>query len=355
MRTLLYYCRNYFIKGAILTRKRATIKDVAEKAGVSPSTVSRVVGSYGYVKKSTRNKIQRVIVDLDYKPNTLARSMITKSTKTIGVIVTDITNPFFASVIRSIEDVLWESGYTILLANTDENVEREKIVITEIMQRQVDGIILVPSTSKKKSHLDLIVNQGIPLILVDRMVEDLSVDSILVDNEYGAFTAVSHMIQKGHTCIGMVIDNLNISTNNERLDGYKKAITSSGLIFDPGLIKSCKFTSKSAFELVSQMLSDSNRPSALFGANNFMTLGILQAIVKADLRIPNDISLVGFDDISWFSSGSQQVSTVSQPVHDIGSIAAKRIISRLNGDYNPPMEIRLETRFIDRGSCSSLK
>jgi LacI family transcriptional regulator len=334
---------------------KVTIKDVAAKAGVSPSTVSRVVGGYGYVKNSTKIKVEKAIKELDYKPNTLARSMITKSTKTIGIVVTDITNPFFASVIRSIEDYIWKSGYAILLANTDENVDREKAVISAIIERQVDGLILVPSIKQLTPHLELLTKRDIPVVLVDRMVEGLSADAVMVDNENGAFTAVNHLISKGHKRIGVIIDDLNISTNHERLLGYKKALNLAGLPFDPSLIKSCKFTSKSAFELVSTMLSQDDRPSGLFCANNFMTLGTLQAIVQTKTKIPEEISLVGFDDIYWFSTGSQQVSTVSQPVKDLGIVAASRLLDRLNGDKNSPMEIRLKTHFIDRGSCGVLK
>lgn len=334
---------------------KVTIKDVAKKAGVSTSTVSRVVGNYGYVSNSTKLKVEKVIEELDYKPNALARSMITKSTKTIGIVVTDITNPFFASVIRSIEDVLWESGYAILLANTDENVERERAVVSAIIERQVDGLILVPSENKLKPHLEILNKRDIPVVLVDRMVEGLPADVVMVDNENGAYTAVNHLISMGHKKIGMIIDDLNISTNSERLLGYKKALHSAGLPFDASLIKSCKFTSKSAFDLASQMLSQDDRPSGLFCANNFMTLGTLQAIVQAKVKVPEEISIVGFDDIYWFSTGSQQVSTVAQPVKDLGVEAANRLVNRLRGDKSSALEIRLKTTFIDRGSCGKPK
>jgi len=332
---------------------KITIKDVAKKAGVSPAAAARVVGGYGYVSTETRRKVQAAVRELGYRPNTIARSMVTKSTRTIGLVITDITNPFFAQLVRGIEDVTWQHGYTLVLANTDENREREQAVVYALQEKRVDAFIIVPASSQSAPHLEELFLQDIPMVLVDRAVNGLKVDTIMVDNEGGAYQAVRHLINLGHRRIGLILDNLDITTNKERMEGYRRALVERDLIVEQALIQSCQFTRQSAFELVSQMLRNSNRPTALFTANNFMTVGATKAIQEAGLHIPQDIALVGFDDLEWNQLNCPQLTAVAQPVAEIGSIAAQRILSRLKGDSASPMEIRLKTTFIIRDSCGA--
>jgi LacI family transcriptional regulator len=336
-----------------MDKKKITIKEVAEKADVSPATASRVAGNYGYVSESNRKKVLDAIRELGYRPNMLARSMVTKSTRTLGLVVTDITNPFFAQLMRSVEDVTWEAGYTLFLANTDENIQREEAIIQTILERQVDGLILVPATSQPVPYLEHFINKGIPLVLLDRNIKGLAVDAVMVDNENGAYQAIMHLIKLGHQRIGMVLDNPDISTNAERLSGYRRAFHDAGLIVEEQLIQSCQYTEQSAFHLVTDMFTQPKRPTALFAANNFMTLGVLHAARQANLRIPEDIALVGFDDMEWPALGPLQITTVAQPVQKLGSEAAKRLLVRIQGDHTSPMETRLKTNFIIRKSCGS--
>jgi LacI family transcriptional regulator len=334
-------------------KNKVTIKDVARKAGVSPATASRVAGNYGYTSKAIQQKVKLAIQELGYHPNTIARSMVTKSTHTLGLIVTDITNPFFAHLMRSVEDVTWEAGYTLFLANTDENTQREEAVIRTILERQVDGLILVPATSQPMPYLQHFIQQGIPLVLLDRNVKGIAADAVMVDNENGAYQAVMHLIRLGHRRIGMVIDNLDISTNAERLAGYRRAFREVDLPVNECLIQSCQFTELSAFNLTTEMLNHPQRPTALFAANNFMTLGILRAAQEANLRIPGDLALVGFDDLEWTALSDLQITAIAQPVQELGNVAAKRLLMRLQGDQTSPMEIRLKTKLIIRKSCGS--
>ncbi len=336
-----------------MNKNKVTIKDVARKAGVSPATASRVAGNYGYVSKAIRQKVLAAVQELGYRPNTVARSMVTKSTRILGLVVTDITNPFFAHLVRSVEDVTWEAGYTLFLANTDENAQREEAILQTILERQVDGVILVPSTSQSTPHLVHFIQQDIPLVLLDRNVKGLAVDAVMVDNENGAYQAVTHLIRLGHRRIGMVIDNLDISTNAERLAGYRRAFREADLTVEEQLIQSCQFTEQSAFYLATEMVNHPQRPTALFTANNFMTLGIIHAAREANLRIPEDIALVGFDDMEWTAFSPLQITAVAQPVQELGNVAAKRLLMRLEGDQTSPMEIRLKTSFIIRKSCGS--
>lgn len=332
---------------------RVTIKDVAEKAGVSPATVSRVVGNYGYVSEKTRRKVLAVVEELGYRPDSIARSLVTRATHTIGLVVTDITNPFFANLVRGVEAVTWKHRYTLILANTDEDVQREKSIIQTLQEKRVDAFIVVPATSQTSPHLQEVISQGTPLVLVDRRVRDLAVDTVMVDNEDGAYRAVSHLIRLGHSRIGIVLDNLKITTNEERLAGYRQALLENGLPVEESLIQSCRFTQHSAYELVSNMLADHERPTALFTANNFMTIGAIQAIREAGLEIPQDIALVGFDDLEWNQVNAPYLTAVAQPVFEMGNIAAQHIIAQLKGEESSVMEIRLKTKFIVRQSCGA--
>ncbi|MCL4561382.1 MAG: LacI family transcriptional regulator [Chloroflexi bacterium] len=330
---------------------KVTIKEVAKKAGVSASTVSRVVGNYGYVGEKNRKKILAVIRELDYHPNAIARSMVKKSTSTIGLVITDITNPFFAYLARGVEEVAWQHGYTLILANTDEDLTKEQAIVSALLEKQVDGLILVPASSSPTPHLQEVLKREMPLTLVDRRVKDCLVDVIMVNNQDGARQAVAYLIERGHRRIGMVYDNPEISTNMERLAGYREAFRDAGLTIPEDLVRSCQYTQQSAYAVVAQLLKVENPPTAIFTANNFMTLGAVKAVREAGLQIPTHIALVGFDDLDWNEYNLPQLTSVAQPVHEMGKVAAQRLIARLKGEKTPPLEIRLNTRFIIRQSC----
>ena len=330
-----------------------TIKDVAIKAGVSPATVSRVVRNNGYVSDRTRKKVLAAIKNLEYRPNAIARSMVTKSTSTIGLVVTDITNPFFAQLARGVEDVVWKKGYTLFLANTDEDLDHEQAIVHVMQEKRVDGLIIVPASSTAAPHIHDIIERGIPLVLADRKLKDCEADVVMVNNETGAYQAVSHLLSLNYQRIGMIMDNPEISTNVERSLGYRKALHEAGLPIDESLIQSCHYTHQSAYKLVLEMLKQSPAPNALFTANNFMTIGALKAVRELQLKIPEDIALVGFDELDWDGIQNTDMTVVAQPVRDIGREAAHRLISRINNDNSPTQEIRLKTRFIIRDSCGA--
>jgi LacI family transcriptional regulator len=325
---------------------KVTIKEVGKKAGVSSATVSRVVGHYGYVSEKTRRKILAAIRELGYKPNAIARSMVTKSTQTIGLIITDIINPFFAQLARGVEEITWQNGYSLILANTDEDLEREQALVSTLQEKRVDGLIVVPASSNPAPHLEELLLEGIPLVLMDRSVKDCAVDVVMVDNENGAYQAVTHLISQGYQRIAMIVDNLDITTNAERMAGYHHALKDGGIEADENLVRSCQYTQQSAHTIVTEMLKRPNPPTALFTANNFMTIGAIYAIQEAGLSIPTDIGLVGFDDVNWIGLTNPRLTVVAQPVHDMGKVAAQRLLARMQGDTSSPQEIRLKTRFV---------
>ena len=330
--------------------QHSTIRTVAQRAGVSPATVSRVIGNYGYVSQATRRKVEMVIQELGYRPDNIARSLVTKNTHTLGLILTDILNPFFAELARGVESITYKNDFSLLIANTDEDIEREKTILNTFIEKHVDGILLVPATSKASTHLQEIIEKQIPLVLVDRNAENISVDTVMVDNEIGAYRAVSHLIERGHEKIAMILDNPDISTNMERLAGYRRALLDYGLVTNDLLVRCCQYTTQSAHEIVYELLKEKDRPTALFTANNFITIGAIRAIFNMGMRIPEDVALVGFDDLGISQIGYPTVTAVVQPVYELGQTAAQRLLARLAGDKGVPQEIRLQTSFIVRQS-----
>jgi LacI family transcriptional regulator len=277
--------------------------------------------------------------------------MVTKSTNTVGLIITDITNPFFAQLARGVEEITWPSGYMLILANTDEDVQHENAILQTLHEKRVDGLIVVPASSRPNPAFQRLVQQGIPVVLLDRAIQGLEVDVILVDNVGGAEQAVSYLIELGHSRIGMILDNLDILTNSERRAGYEAALRKHGLPVEEGLIRSCQYSQQSAYVIARELLCSQNPPSALFTANNFMTLGALKAIQELKIHIPEDISLIGFDELEWNQLNGLQLTTVAQPVTEMGQMAAQRLIARLKGAKTSPIEVRLKTKFIIRQSC----
>lgn len=254
-----------------------TIKDIAKIAGVSPATVSRALGGYGYVKDSTRQRIQEVADQLGYHPNALARSMVTRQTQTIGLIISDIANPFFPEVVRGIEDTAHQKGFTVILCNSDENSEKERTYIDVLMAKRVDGLI-VASTAANAQHLLQLKERNLPLVLLDRSFGEGNVDTVKVDNTLGAFGAVNHLIELGHRRIGIITGPDRIPTARERLTGYEQALEQHSIHLDPKLIVKGDFKEEDAYMGVKYLMGLDRPPTALFTANNRTTTGALTAI-----------------------------------------------------------------------------
>lgn len=332
-----------------------TIKDVAQRAGVSTATAARVVGSYGYASQEARRKVLQAVEELGYQPDAVARSMVTKSTRTLGLVVTDIENPFFARAARGVTDVAQKHGYTVLLANTDEDVEKERQVLQVLQEKRVEGLILVPASTRQGEHVSKLQQRRLPVVLLDRWVRGLAVDVVMADNAGGAYQAVAHLIKLGHRRIGVVTDNLDIASSFERLEGYRRALADHGLPIDESLILVGKYTQEDAYAKTAELLARRERLSALFTTNNFMTIGAFKAIKDAGLRIPDDIALVGFDDMDWTTLGHPQLTTVAQPVYELGRTAAELVIQRIGSLGDAAREIRLKTQFIVRESCGATR
>lgn len=328
-----------------------TVKDVAQAAGVSQATAARALGGYGYVSAPSRRAIEDAARRLGYRRHAVAQALASNVTHTVGLVVSDIENPFFAAVARGLSDVLEAEDYTILLANSDEDLEREERLVEAFRSRRVDGLAVAPSVGSSIPHLTDLVSADVPLVLFDRPVRGLKADVVLVDNRQGARTAVEHLLRLGHTRIGLVSDPPEIASSAERIQGYRAALEEAGLPVDERLIALTGSTQADGYSGARALMEARRRPSAIFTANNMMSVGTLLALRDLGLRIPDDVALVGFDDLEWTTLIEPPLTVVRQPVQEIGRQTAERLLARMRGDDSQPRRIRLATEFVIRGSC----
>jgi LacI family transcriptional regulator len=328
-----------------------TIRDVATRAEVSQATAARALGGYGYVSSAARRAVLQAAEELGYRPNAVAKALVSGSTKTIGLIVGDIENPFFAAAARGLADVVEDEGYTLLLANSDEDLERERQAVDVFRTQLVDGLVIAPVSGNDGHHLRLLEADNRPLVLMDRAVRGLQVDTVLVDNAGGARKAVDHLIAFGHDRIGVVSDAEEISSTAERLRGYRRALRDAGIEPDPGLVSVGPSTRAGGYEAARALLERVDRPRAIFTLNNFMTAGAVRAIRDLGLRIPDDVALVAFDELEWTTLVDPPITVVAQPVAELGRVVGSRLLARLRGDAGPARRTRLRTELIVRASC----
>ncbi len=330
-----------------------TITDVAREAGVSASTVSHVINETRFVSDQVKQRVHAAMEALNYQPNVIARSLRTRETLTVGVVVSDVTNPFFTSIVRAIEDEVLKQGYNIILCDTDEKPEREQAYLRLLMGRRVDGLIVAPS-SGNADLLRSAIESGLPVVLLDRSIPGLTADVVLSDNESGAFDAVSYLIGIGHRRIGIIAGRLEVSTGADRMAGYVRAIQTHGIPADESLIEVAKFRRDIAYDKTMQMLNRAEPPTALFVCNNVMTAGTMAALKAAGKKVPDDISVIGFDDSEWAALMDPPLTVVAQPIVELGTRAAQMLMRRISrGRVKTPRAVVLKPELIVRDSCAS--
>ena len=330
----------------------STIRDVAERAGVAPTTVSRVINSSGYVSAETRARVETAIAELHYVPNTLARSLRSRKTRLLALILTDITNPFWTTVARGVEDAASEHGFNVILGNTDESEDKQVDYVTVLLQKQVDGFLFVPGRSTPES-VQLIQRQNVPVVVIDRQIPAVEVDVVRSDSEKGAYELIRLLLSLGHRRIGMLSGPETISTAVQRVAGYRRALAEAGVDATADLVRCGWYTQESGYQMTKQVLSAVPRPTALFAANNFIALGALRALREASLRVPEDVALVCFDDAP--ESASEPFLTIAaQPAYEMGRRATELLLARLSGEAPQEcQEIVLPVEIVVRQSCGS--
>ncbi|WP_372630187.1 LacI family DNA-binding transcriptional regulator [Cohnella sp.] len=331
------------------------IKEVAEAAGVSIATVSHVVNHTRFVSEETKSKVYRAMEQLDFRPNAVAQSLRSQKTNTIGLIVpmlpSDTSNFFFMTIAQGIQKTLRQYGYQMLLSNNStEELEEEKEQIKLFNSKLIDGLIIA-SIADEASYLNDTVRSRYPVVFIDRKPAGYSGDYVLADGFGGSLQAVQTLLERGHTRIGFITGSLGISTSNERLDGYKKALSDRGIAFDPSLVREAVASFESGYECAKELLASSDI-TALFVANNVLTMGGVSYLQEQRIKIPEELAVIGFDDYDWTKITTPPLSVIRQPSFEIGVKAAEAMIQRIeNQEHEQGNEYRLPTTLVLRGSC----
>lgn len=325
-----------------------TIQQVAEKAGVSTATVSRVLNDSPLVTDELKAHVRRTIEAMGYYPNRSARNLRTKNVRKIGVLFADISNPFFTSVLTGIESILQQAGYILLLGNSNENSHTEQLHLNAFMEEGVAGIIFAPTTTSRARY-DKVLDSGTPLLTIDRVVEGLKIDTVTINNTDAAYHATSHLIKLGHKDVAFISGPEKMSTSRFRLMGYQQAMLDAGHL--PTRVVAGNYRQDGGYAAMQVLLNAPVRPSAVVVSNNVMTLGALQSIHEHQLAVPTDIALVGFDDMPWGAAIQPPLSVIAQPTFEMGTVAAKLLIDRIQNPEHPIQRVTLETQLIIRKSC----
>jgi len=328
-----------------------TIKDVAREAGVSVGTASQALRESPSVREATRHRVRAVAVRLRYQPSALARGLVTRRTHSVGLLISDISNPFFIRAVRAIEDGAQENGYNVILCNTDEDPAKETQYLRVLIEKRVDGIILATTAGSLQAVRDVRWRR-IPLVLFDRELPRVAADTVKVDSVLGGRLAADHLLSLGHRRIAIIHGPVVRSTGAERLQGYLSALREAGVRPDPALIREGNFKADSGRELAHRLLELSSPPTALFCTNNLMTVGALQTLGEWGVRIPQDLSLVGYDDMEWWTLTHPPLTTVGQPVYELGREAMRLVLAQIQTPRRRrPQRVVLKPELILRDSC----
>ena len=330
----------------------ATIYDVGKRAGVSVATVSSVVNNTSYVSPELRRRVENAIRELNYSPNLLARGLARQNTQTLGVLIPDIANFFFPELVRGVEDKAKEAGYTIILGNSDNQLDKEEVYLKLFLSKRVDGIVLVKAPGEMNPHLLQSLNKGTPpLVLLDREYPDLLADSVAVDDVGGGYMATKHLLDLGHRRIGIMCGIPGLSTTVGRLRGYKKALANSHIKFDSTLVVTGNYVTDSGYTAGLALLD--REPTAVFVTNYMMTIGFLRALNERRLCTPRDLSIVSYDDFIWNDILSPHLTCVSQPKYNLGYKAAETLLSRIHKKHKRLQHVVLDNSLHIRATSAA--
>jgi LacI family transcriptional regulator len=336
--------------------KKVNIKDIAKLANVSHTTVSRALNNKSRIRKDTRDKILTIAKNLGYRPNFVARSLVMKRTKTLGLVITNIANPFYTELAQGIEKTATKLGYSIILCSTQSDISTERQYIEMLRSKGVDGIVFSSAHREDPNIVDL-AEEEFPIILVNRRtyhpVVKEKVDYVGVNNILGGFLAVEHLIRLGHHRIGMVGGSTESSVGLERLEGGKKALLTYGLEQNNDYFLEGNFLKRSGYQRGKEFVKMTAMPTAIFAANDYMALGVYQALLEEGLRVPEDVALIGFNDIEFSSMKGIELSTIGQKKFEMGAIAVEMLVGKIEKreDKFSGREIFLEPELIVRETC----
>jgi LacI family transcriptional regulator len=334
-----------------------TIRDIAKEAGVSVTTVSRVLNNRHDVSDETKKKVQEIIAQLGYSPNSIARGLVLQRTYTIGLAIPDISNPFFPQVAKGVQSRAKELGYSVILFDTNNDANEEKEAIKLLKSKQVEGLIVSLSMDNAKELSDL-EQEGFPVVQIDRVIPECHIPSVTIDNVASAYGATKYLIGLGHTRICHITGSFAFQTTRDRLRGYQLALQESNMDLTDVDTLEGDYTIESGYRNMLSILTTKQNITAVFAANDLMALGCYQAAFESGVRIPQDISIIGHDDIELSQFVSPPLTTMSQPKYELGRAAAENLIrlielSQSEEDCKEVKDTVLETALVIRGSTAS--
>lgn len=327
----------------------ANIKDVAREAGVSVATVSRTFSGAQFVSPEVRERVITIAGRLGYRPNAVARSLRTENTRTLGLVIPNVMNPFFTAVARAVEDAAMERGYSLVLGNTDEDPEKEARYIDVLLQKRVNGLIVSPARATSW-YLSEVERAGVPLLFLDRYVRDVDAPVVRADGRAAVGRLVEYLLNLGHERLAVISGPPETVSGGERLGAFIRGAASRGVSVPEERIVIGDFRRQSGRRAMRELLELEEPPTAVFVANNLMALGALQALEEAKARIPEDISFASFDDVSWFPLVNPPITAIAQPVGELG-VAVARMLPEMAGGGGRQESVILEAELVIRGSC----
>ncbi len=326
-----------------------TIKDIAKKANVSYATVSRALNAKYGVRDETRDKIVAVAQAMGYTPNGIARGLVKKQTYSIGLVIPDITNPFFPAVARGVEDHAKQFGYSVFLCNTNYEKSREDHHISLLAEKRVDGIILAPILNEPQDDA-LGTESNVPVIYVTKRPASETQSFVVMDDERGGFLATKYLIEQGYKTIGYIGPSKTGHDAGERLAGCEAAFDKFGLTIQPRFFRAGDFKRETGYDTIIGMIEEGDYPRAIFAGNDLLAIGIIQGIKEKGLSVPDDIAVVGFDDIPFAAFPEVRLTTIRQPKYEMGKMAADMLIEKIEGRTQQPRRVILEPELIVRSS-----
>ncbi len=345
-----------------LKERAPTIEDVANHVELSVATVGRALGGYGRVSTSTRERVLQAARELNYHPNTIARGMKEQRTRTIGLVVGNITNPFFSTIVRAVEDTVSRYNLNVIVCNTDEDPQKELAHAKTLFERRVDGLIVSSTIFGDASAAKVAktyYGKRIPTVFVDRAVNGIPAPAFLSDNVEGAYKATQHLLALGHRCIGVIVGKRALPTMAGRVQGYKNALSEFSVPFTEALVMDSAVDAdvgvEGGYSMTRRLLQQQDRPSALLVMNNLLVVGTLKALKEAQLQIPQDLSLITWDDFELAEHLTPPLTLVDQPTYTMGSLAAEQLMKAVMQNMKlEPLEVVLKPRLIVRESTRAV-
>ncbi|GBF76751.1 LacI family transcriptional regulator [Paenibacillus sp. 598K] len=329
---------------------KPTIYDIAKLAGVSTATVSKVFNRTGNISEATRSKVLRISRELKYQPSMVASALAGKNTYSLGLLIPDLVNPFFAELARHVEDRAHALGYNLIICNTDNDINKEIQYIQLLRQKSVDGIIVATGV-RDDDALKELIHQQVPVVLVAREMSMLAVSTVLTDDFVGGYNAASHLLELGHRRIGLVAESMTVSSSKERVRGCRYALEEAGVPYDDKLLAVSDFSVAGGKEAAAGLLRE--EPTAIFACNDLLAIGVMQAAKEAGLAIPSELSVIGFDNTILATITDPPMTTIAQPIRAIGHQVVDLITREINGEQVVKQRVVLLPELIRRGSTAA--